>query len=87
MALYEAGDSLDAFLWRHVDGRPIVNHWRRIEEVPAFTPTAQALAKALQRQGFRFVGPTVIYSLMQAIGMVNDHLIDCPRHAALAGGA
>ncbi len=68
------------FLWRFVDGRPVVNHWRRLGEVPAQTPESKALSKALKARGFRFVGPTICYAFMQAVGMVNDHVVDCFRH-------
>ncbi len=84
LALYEAGSSLDQLFWSFVDGRPVINRWRQLSEVPVATPAATALSKELKRRGFRFVGPTIIYSLMQAVGLVNDHLVDCPRHAALA---
>jgi DNA-3-methyladenine glycosylase I len=82
-ALYESGGNLNDLFWRHVDGKPIVNRWEKLDEVPVFTPTAEALSKELKQRGFRFVGPTVIYSHMQATGMVNDHLVSCPRHARL----
>jgi DNA-3-methyladenine glycosylase I len=72
--------SLDAYLWGFVDGRPIHNSWREMAEVPAKTPLAEALSKDLSRRGFKFVGPTICYALMQAVGMVNDHLVDCYRH-------
>ncbi len=85
LALYDAGSSLDALLWQFVDYQPVINRWQRLDEVPAHTPTAEALAKELKQRGFRFVGPTVIYSHMQATGMVNDHLVTCPRHAELSG--
>lgn len=85
-ALYEAGGSLDALFWQFVEGRPVINYWRRPDEVPVYTPAAAALAKELKRRGFRFVGPTVIYSHMQATGMVNDHLVTCPRHKAVTAG-
>jgi DNA-3-methyladenine glycosylase I len=85
-ALYEAGSSLDQLLWSFVDGIPITNRWRTMSEVPVNTPIAIALSKELKRRGFRFIGPTIIYSLMQAIGMVNDHLITCPRHREITGG-
>lgn len=80
LALYDAGGSLDALLWQFVDGRPIINHWGTPDDVPVFTPTAQALSNELSRRGFRFVGPTITYSLMQATGMVNDHLTYCRIH-------
>jgi DNA-3-methyladenine glycosylase I len=82
--LHEAGHTLDTLLWQCVDGRPVINRWQRMDEVPAYTATAVALSKELKRLGFRFVGPTIVYSLMQAVGLVNDHLVSCPRHAALA---
>ncbi|HEU4321562.1 MAG TPA: DNA-3-methyladenine glycosylase I [Roseiflexaceae bacterium] len=73
--------SFDAYLWRFVDGRPIVNAWRSLAEVPAQTPESQALSKDLLRRGFAFVGPTICYAFMQAAGLVNDHTTDCFRHA------
>jgi DNA-3-methyladenine glycosylase I len=84
LALYEAGDTLDQLFWQFVDGRPVINHWHHLHQVPVFTPAAEALSKELKRRGFRFVGPTVIYSHMQATGMVNDHLVSCHRHCELA---
>jgi DNA-3-methyladenine glycosylase I len=83
LALYESGRNLDTLLWKFVDGKPVINRWKQLDEVPVFTPTAESLSKELKQRGFRFVGPTVIYSLMQATGMVNDHLVTCPRHAEL----
>jgi len=83
LELYDQGGSLDQLLWQFVDGRPIVNRWRTLAEVPAITAEAEALSKELKRRGFRFIGPTVIYAHMQATGMVNDHLVSCPRHAEL----
>jgi DNA-3-methyladenine glycosylase I len=80
LALYNSGSSLNDFFWQFVDGRPLVNHWRSVSEVPIFTAAATALSNEMKRRGFRFVGPTVIYSHMQATGMVNDHLVTCPRH-------
>lgn len=76
--------SFDAYLWRHVNGRPIVNHWRSMAEVPASTPVSDALSRDLARRGFKFVGSTICYAFMQAVGMVNDHTVDCFRHAQLA---
>jgi DNA-3-methyladenine glycosylase I len=83
--LYQQGGSLDRLLWQFVDGRPRTNRWRSLSEVPAITPEAEALSKELKCRGFRFIGPTVIYAHMQATGMVNDHLVSCPRHAELEG--
>ena len=83
-ALYDAGETLDGLLWQAVAGSPVINRWESMQQVPVTTPAAERLSKELKRRGFRFVGPTIIYSLMQAVGMVNDHLITCPRHAACA---
>ena len=82
-ALYAAGRTLDSLLWQFVDGRPVINHWQKMSQVPASTPVAAAMSKELKNLGFRFVGPTVMYSHMQATGMVNDHLLNCPRHTTL----
>jgi DNA-3-methyladenine glycosylase I len=76
--------SLAAFLWGHVDGRPQINEHSSFKSVPAQTPASKAMSKALLAQGFRFVGPTTVYAFMQAVGMVNDHLTDCFRHAPCA---
>jgi DNA-3-methyladenine glycosylase I len=82
LAVQEAFGSFDRYIWDFVDGRPIVNHFERLDQVPAVTPLAETLSRDLKRRGFRFVGPTIVYAHMQATGMVNDHLVDCPRHAA-----
>ncbi|HEV8438977.1 MAG TPA: DNA-3-methyladenine glycosylase I [Methylomirabilota bacterium] len=76
--------SLDAYLWAFVDGRPRVNRWRTLEEVPARTPESDALSRDLKRRGFGFVGSTICYALMQAVGMVNDHTVDCFRRGRVA---
>jgi DNA-3-methyladenine glycosylase I len=75
--------SFDAYLWNLVGGKPIVNRWRSPEQVPAGSPEAEALSKDLKRRGFKFVGPTICYAFMQAVGMVNDHTVDCFRHRQL----
>ena len=75
--------SLDEFVWSFVDGRPLQNSWRTIREIPAETPESNAMSKELKRCGFRFVGPTICYAFMQAVGLVNDHVVDCFRHAAV----
>ncbi|TGN39369.1 DNA-3-methyladenine glycosylase I [Marinobacter confluentis] len=75
------GTSFSEFLWSFVGGKPIQNHWVAFEDVPVFTDQAVAMSKALKREGFNFVGPTIVYAFMQATGMVNDHLTCCPRHA------
>jgi len=73
--------SFDAYQWRFVDGRPIRNAWRSIKEIPASTPVSDAMSRDLKRRGFRFVGSTICYAHMQAVGMVNDHIVDCFRYA------
>jgi DNA-3-methyladenine glycosylase I len=80
----EGFGSLDAYLWRFVDGRPIVNHRRSMEEVPAKTAVSDAMSKDMLARGFKFVGSTICYAFMQAVGMVNDHTIDCFRHGPCA---
>ena len=77
--------SLSEYVWRFVDGRPVVNRRRSVDEIPAETPASRAISAALRRDGFRFVGPTICYAFMQAVGMVNDHTLDCFRWAELAG--
>lgn len=74
----------DAYLWRFVDGKPIINHRRSMKEVPARTPISDAMSKDLLKRGFKFVGSTICYAHMQAVGMVNDHLVSCFRHKQLA---
>lgn len=76
--------TFDAYLWRFVDGVPIQNRWRSLSELPAETPLSQAISKDLLKRGFKFVGPTICYAMMQAIGMVNDHTVDCFRHDEVA---
>lgn len=72
--------SFDAYLWQFVNGRPIRNKWRSMRQVPAKTPLSDRLSKDLRKRGFRFVGGTICYAYMQAVGMVNDHLTSCFRH-------
>ena len=71
--------SLDRYLWQFVEGEPIVNRFRSMKQVPAETDGSKAMSRALRKRGFRFVGPTICYAFMQAVGMVNDHLVSCPR--------
>jgi len=82
--LAEHGPGLPRFLWDFVDGSPVQHRWHRHSDVPAETPTSRKLSKELKRRGFTFVGPTICYAFMQAVGMVNDHLLDCHRHEACA---
>jgi len=74
--------SLDAYLWGFVDGEPIVGGWRSLSELPAEPPLSKAISKDLKKRGFRFVGPTIVYAFMQAVGMVDDHTVDCFRFGA-----
>ena len=76
--------SLAAHLWSFVGGRPIVNRWKTMKQVPATSAESDAMSKDLKKRGFRFVGSTILYAHMQATGMVNDHTIDCYRHAECA---
>ena len=87
LELQRDGGSLDRHLWSFVGGAPVQNRWRTMREVPATTPEATAMSRDLIRRGFRFVGPTICYALMQATGMVNDHTADCFRHRQLARGS
>ncbi|MCB1362723.1 MAG: DNA-3-methyladenine glycosylase I [Rhodobacteraceae bacterium] len=80
----EAERGFDRFLWDHVAGRPIQNRWTGPAEVPARTALSERISKQLKQAGFRFCGPTIVYAFMQAVGMVNDHLVTCPRHGELA---
>jgi DNA-3-methyladenine glycosylase I len=76
--------SFNALVWSFVGGAPVVNRFRSMDELPAETPVSLAMSKELKRRGFRFVGPTVLYALMQAAGLVNDHLVSCFRYRELA---
>jgi DNA-3-methyladenine glycosylase I len=80
----EKGGGFSALLWDFVEGRPKVNRFRSMSQVPAETPISRTMSKELAARGFKFVGPTIVYAFMQAVGMVNDHLVTCHRHAALA---
>jgi DNA-3-methyladenine glycosylase I len=81
----EKGPGFSALLWGFVDGKPQVNRRRRMGDVPAETPVSRAISKELSGRGFKFVGPTIVYAFMQAVGMVNDHLVTCHRHPDNAG--
>ena len=87
LALQQQGISFSDWLWQFVGGKPVINHWQQASEVPVSTPQAEAMSKALKKAGFKFVGPTICYAFMQAVGMVNDHLVDCPWHAQCNGSA
>jgi DNA-3-methyladenine glycosylase I len=90
LAVQREHGSFAEYLWRFVDGRPVQNRWRPGDRVPAETDISRALSADLRRRGFRFVGPTICYAFMQAVGLVNDHTLDCFRHRVvtrLRGGA
>lgn len=72
--------SFNKFLWKHVSNQTIINQWEKESKIPASTAISEAMAKDLKHHGFAFVGPTICYAFMQAVGMVNDHVIECPRH-------
>ena len=81
LAFEDEPQSFSEFLWSFMEGTPIQNAWASMSEVPTETAPSQAMSKALKKHGFTFVGPTICYAFMQAVGMVNDHLVDCPQHS------
>jgi DNA-3-methyladenine glycosylase I len=83
-AVQEQFGSFDAYQWRFVDGRPRQNRWRRLRQIPPTTRQSDLFSKDLRQRGFRFVGSTIVYAHMQAVGMVNDHLVSCFRHVEVA---
>jgi DNA-3-methyladenine glycosylase I len=85
LAVKKEFGSFGAYLWSFVGGAPIQNRWRTLADVPARTAESDAMSRDLLRRGFKFVGSTICYAFMQATGMVNDHLVTCPRHAELGG--
>ena len=84
LALTAEAGSFDRFLWGFVGGEPRENAWRRLKDIPAQTPESDALSRALRQRGFTFIGSTICYALMQAAGLVNDHIVDCFRHPEVA---
>ena len=83
LEVMEKGPGFAALLWDFLDGRPKVNRFRSTKQIPAQTALSQAMSKELAARGFKFVGPTIVYAFMQAVGMVNDHLVKCHRHEAV----
>jgi DNA-3-methyladenine glycosylase I len=83
LKIQESHGSFDKYIWDFVDGKPIQNAWKSLKEIPARTAVSDRISKDLKSRGFNFVGSTIIYAHMQATGMVNDHVVTCPRHAAL----
>jgi DNA-3-methyladenine glycosylase I len=84
LEVMEKEDGFANLLWGHLNGRPKVNEFKTIKSVPAETPLSRAISKDLASRGFKFVGPTIVYAFMQAVGMVNDHLVSCHRHEECA---
>lgn len=84
MAMKEGGMCLSSLFWGAVDGKPVQNNYKHHADIPAKTPLSTALSKELKRLGFRFVGPTTVYAHCQAMGLVNDHVVDCPAHEVCA---
>jgi len=80
----EAEQGFDRYLWDRVNGVPIQNRWRTLAEVPAQTDLSAEISKDLKKRGFKFCGPTIVYAFMQAVGMVNDHVVTCPCHVPVA---
>jgi DNA-3-methyladenine glycosylase I len=76
--------SFDAYIWQFAEGKPIQNRWKSLAEIPSQTAESEAMSKDLKRRGFKFVGPTICYAFMQAVGMVNDHTTDCYRYRELS---
>jgi DNA-3-methyladenine glycosylase I len=83
LAVQKEFGSFDRYIWRFTGGRPLENRWRRLEQVPARTPQSDAMSKDLTKRGFTFVGSTICYAFMQAVGLVNDHLVTCFRYREL----
>ena len=81
LAIQKEEGSFSNYIWSFVSGKPVINKYKKLDEIPAFTPLAEKISKDLKKRGFKFVGPTIIYAHMQATGMVNDHLLDCFRHS------
>jgi DNA-3-methyladenine glycosylase I len=75
--------SFDRYIWQFIHGKPVQNSWRKMTDIPSITPGSDAMSKDLQKRGFKFIGPTICYAFMQAVGMVNDHVVDCFRYREL----
>jgi DNA-3-methyladenine glycosylase I len=80
LAIREEYGRFSDYIWSFVDGEPVINHWRRQQDVPATSPVSDAMSKDMKRRGFKFIGSTILYAHMQATGLVNDHLVDCFRY-------
>ena len=84
LEIQEQYGSFDEYIWQFTGGKPIVNHWHSVGQVPASTVHSDAMSKALRKRGFKFVGTTICYAFMQAVGMVNDHTVSCFRHGEVS---
>ncbi|WP_306250855.1 DNA-3-methyladenine glycosylase I [Parvularcula sp. IMCC14364] len=80
LRMEKAGEDFSDYLWQYMDGKPLQNVWKELDDVPAKTPLSERISKDLKKRGFKFCGPTIVYAFMQAVGMVNDHTVDCHRH-------
>ena len=87
LRVQERFGGFDLFIWQFVDRRPIQNSWKKLADIPPSTPVSEAMSRDLQKRGFKFVGPTICYAFMQAVGMVNDHVVDCFRYEELKNPA
>jgi DNA-3-methyladenine glycosylase I len=85
LRMMEGPLSFSQWLWNRVDGKPLINHFAAMGEVPASTPLSESISRELKKRGFSFVGPTIVYAFLQSAGLVNDHLVDCFRHPDFAG--
>ncbi len=83
LEVMEKGPGFSRLLWNFVDGKPKVNNYKTVKQIPAETAVSRAMSKELTQRGFKFCGPTIVYAFMQAVGMVNDHLVSCHRHKAV----
>ena len=86
LKIQEEQGSFDKYIWQFVGGKPIQNKWKHTEDLPPFTIESENMSKDLKKRGFKFVGPTICYAFMQAVGMVNDHVVDCFRHSEIENG-
>lgn len=80
LTMQQEGEDFADFIWQHVNNKPITNHWSSLKDIPVSTDESIALSKALKKKGFKFIGPTICYAFMQAVGMVNDHEVNCFRY-------
>lgn len=85
LEILSSGQSFSDYLWQFVDGKPMINHWQSDQDVPASTKVSEQMSRQLKKDGFKFVGPTICYAFMQAVGMVNDHTINCFCHPSQVG--